>query len=421
MIFADLNRLRKSITSTPRPALCRTLGVIALAGLTTACANQQPDARLAGDDYWEKVRTGDLRVVDGNPLDNTIVMEDASFQHGAQSARSSKPKATKGQGSLRALAENSVRNDNPGAYTVSDGDTLWDISERFLSRPWLWPEIWHVNPQIGNPHLIYPGDQISLTYVDGKPRLQLIRGGQVATVPAASRPISSFPLEAVERFMVKPRVVTAEQLRSAPYVVSAEDDRLISAAGNKVYVRGTESDGDSARYNVYRPGKALVDPDSREVLGHEAVLVSTARMVRAGDPSTMLLTSNNRETLVGDRLMTTDKQQVTTNFKPRPTDVDTNGKIISVFDAITRSGQNQVVVLNLGSNDGIQPGHVMSVVSNDRVIRDTVSGKKNDWVTIPGDESGVVMVFRTFDRVSYALIMESKRAIKIYDRVATTL
>ncbi len=144
-------------------------------------------------------------------------------------------------------------------------------------------------------------------------------------------------------------------------------------------------------------------------------------MVRAGDPSTLLLTSNTRETLVGDRMMTADELAFPENFRPKPSALETSGKIISVFDSITRSGQNQVVVLNLGEADGVTPGDVMAVISNDRQVRDQISGKKNDWVTIPGDQSGVVMVFRTFDRVSYALIMEANRAVKIYDRVASTL
>ncbi len=420
MIFAASSRSRNSSADFQRPQLHRALSVIALATLVSACASKQPDALNAGEDYWEKVRTGDLQVVTGNPENNTLVVEDAAFQPAQQASRSSKP--SQQQKSLRALAEDSVRADNPGAYTVSDGDTLWDISERFLSRPWLWPEIWHVNPQIGNPHLIFPGDKIALTYVDGKPRLQLLRGeSEVTTVPASSNPISTFPLDAIEEFLVKPRVVTSAQLKSAPYVVSAEDDRLISAAGDKIYVRGTESDGNSARYNVYRPGKALVNPENKEVLGHEAVLVSTARMVRAGDPSTLLITSNTRETLVGDRIMTADELAFPDNFRPKPSALEKKGQIISVFDAVSRSGQNQVVVLNMGEQDGVTPGDVMAVISDDRQVRDTISGVKNDWVTIPGDRSGIVMVFRTFERVSYALIMEANRAVKIYDRVASTL
>jgi nucleoid-associated protein YgaU len=311
---------------------------------------------------------------------------------------------------LRALAEGSVRTDNPGNYTVVRGDTLWDISERFLSRPWLWPEIWHVNPQIANPHLIYPGDQIALTYVDGKPRLELIRASSTN-----SAPISPFPLDSIKEFLIEPKVVSNDELMAAPYIVAAEEGRLISSTGSHVFVRGDTSE---QRYSVFRPGDALVDPDTGEVLGHEAVHVSKASLVKSGDPSKMILTSNKRETLVGDRLMSNPDMQHM-SFQPRTATVTKPGKIISLFDAVSRAGKNQVVVLNLGENDGVQAGDVMSVISDDRRIRDVVSRKKNDFVTIPGDQSGVIMVFRTFERVSYALIMSSARSINLYDRIDT--
>ena len=202
---------------------------------------------------------------------------------------------------------------------------------------------------------------------------------------------------------------------AAPYIVAAEEGRLISSTGSHVFVRGDTSE---QRYSVFRPGDALVDPDTGEVLGHEAVHVSKASLVKSGDPSKMILTSNKRETLVGDRLMSNPDMQHM-SFQPRTATVTKPGKIISLFDAVSRAGKNQVVVLNLGENDGVQAGDVMSVISDDRRIRDVVSRKKNDFVTIPGDQSGVIMVFRTFERVSYALIMSSARSINLYDRIDT--
>jgi len=207
--------------------------------------------------------------------------------------------------------------------------------------------------------------------------------------------------------------VTSKELFAAPYVVAADEGRLVSSAGNHVYVRG---DTPANRYSVFRPGDALVDPDTGEVLGHEAIHVSKASMVTMGDPSKMVLTSNKRETLIGDRLMS-NPDALQMSFQPRTSTVSRTGKIISLFDAVSRAGKNQVVVLNLGENDGVQAGDVMSVISDDRRIRDVVSKKRTDFVTIPGDESGVVMVFRTFERVSYALIMSSHRSINLYDRV----
>ncbi len=389
---APLTAARHNLTST--------LTSLALAATTLAlgaCAVTEPS------DVFTNSNATPATSALQNPAGDTAAVTSANLTGTAALSTGANRKRA-----LRALAEGSVRTDNPGNYTVVKGDTLWDISERFLSRPWLWPEIWHVNPQIANPHLIYPDDQISLTYVNGKPRLELIRASSKSTGP-----ISQFPLGAIEEFLIEPKVVTSKELYTAPYVVAADEGRLISAKGNHVYVRGDTS---SDRYSVFRPGDALVDPDTGEVLGHEAIHVSKASMVASGDPSKMVLTSNKRETLIGDRLMSNpDALQI--SFQPRTSTANKAGKIISLFDAVSRAGKNQVVVLNLGENDGVQAGDVMSVISDDRQVRDKISRKKNDFVTIPGDESGVIMVFRTFERVSYALIMSSHRSINLYDRV----
>ncbi len=406
---APLNRNNTTPASKDRTAkaLKMVLASVTLASLT-ACATSQPDASLAGDDYWQKIEQADIEVIPGNSLGNPL-LESASFSTGQPAARAANITPARKM-ALRALAESSVRQDNPGNYMVVTGDTLWDISERFLSRPWLWPEIWHVNPQIENPHLIYPGDQISLTYVDGKPRLQLVRASS-----KGDSPISGFPLDAINQFLIEPEVISSAEMTASPYVISSEDDRLIASAGNHIYVRG---DTQGQRYNVFRPGEALVDPDTNEVLGHEAIHVSKASMVKQGDPSKLIITSNKRETLVGDRLLS-NSESTPLSFQPRAANIGKSGKIISLVDALSRAGQNQIVVLNLGASDGVQPGDVLSVISDDRRVRDVVSGKKNDWVTIEGDESGVIMIFRTFERVSYALIMKSLRTINIYDRVAS--
>ena len=320
---------------------------------------------------------------------------------------------------LRQLAERSIRTDHPGEYTVVKGDTLWDISGRFLSRPWLWPEIWHVNPQIENPHLIYPGDRIALSYVDGSPRLQVIRANSRPSGQGSSRqatPIGTIPLDAIEQFINEPLVVTEADVKTSAYVAAADSGRLASSTGDHIYVRG-DLNGQS-RYSVFRPGDALIDPETRELLGREAILVSKVSLIKSGDPSKMLITSNTRETLVGDRLMISNSP-TPAFFQPRAADANTNGRIISLVDAVSRSGQNQVVVLNVGSDDGVQPGDTFSVIGNDRTVRDDV-GQNGEYFTVPGEQAGVVMVFRSFDRVSYALIMSSTRSIKLYDRVGST-
>lgn len=408
-------QLNQRISPSGSKQFARTVktvgGAIAVITLSAACAtHQQPDANLADNDYWQQIKSADNQQTVGSALENTVAVEPASLTGAGTPGMMALGSNQQRKRALQVLAEKSIRSDNPGNYTVELGDTLWHISERFLSRPWLWPEIWHVNPQIENPHLIYPGDQISLTYVDGRPQLQLIRASS-----KSGGPISNFPLDGLKQFLIEPKVVTGAELESAPYIVSTEDDRLIASIGNHIYVRGDISEG---RYSIYRPGDALIDPDTKTVLGHEAIHVSKASVIKAGDPSKLVITRNIRETLVGDRLMSSS-ESLSLDFQPRMADIGKTGKIISLFDAISRAGQNQVVVLNLGTQDGMQAGDVLSVIGNDRMVRDVVSGKKNDWVNIEGEKAGVVMVFRAFDRVSYALIMTSKRTINLYDRVGT--
>jgi len=374
------------------------LAVAATAVALSACASNQPNGIFSASRHA-------VSAAPQNPAGDPAAITTANLSGAAAISTGTNRKRA-----LRALAEGSVRTDNPGQYSVVKGDTLWDISDRFLSRPWLWPEIWHVNPQIANPHLIYPGDQISLTYIDGKPRLELIRASSKGVGP-----ISSFPQGAIENFLIEPKVVTRAELATAPYIVAADQGRLISSKGSHVFVRGSTT---ADRYSVFRPGDALVDPDTGEILGHEAVHVSKASLVKPGDPSKFVLTSSKRETLVGDRLLT-DQDTLQVGFQPRTSSVTKTGKIISLFDALSKVGKNQIVVLNLGENDGVQNGDVLSVISDDRQVRDVISPKKNDFVTLPGDESGVIMVFRTFERVSYALIMSSHRTINLYDRVAS--
>ncbi len=407
---AQLTQRISPLSSNKMARTVKTVsGAIAVITLSAACAtHQQPDASVSDNDLLQQAKSASAQESVGTALENTVAIESASITGAGTPSLLALGTSQQRKRALKVLAEKSIRKDNPGNYTVVRGDTLWDISERFLSRPWLWPEIWHVNPQIENPHLIYPGDRISLTYVDGRPQLKLIRA---SSQPGS--PISNFPLDAVKQFLIEPKVVTGSELKSAPYVVSTEDDRLIASIGNHIYARGDLSE---SRYSIFRPGDTLIDPDTNEVLGHEAIHVSKASVIKAGDPTKLVITNNNRETLVGDRLMQNSKD-MDLNFQPRTADIDKTGKIISLFDAISRAGQNQVVALNLGTQDGIQTGDVLSVVSDDRLVRDVISGKKNDWVNIEGEKAGVVMVFSTFERVSYALVMKSNRTINLYDRV----
>ena len=394
-------------------SLARSLSpacVVLAALLTASCATSQ-----IGPQQSSEQQDSQRQNVAGSELPIAAGSEPLITTPGALSSNQQRKIA------LRQLAERSIRTDHPGEYTVVKGDTLWDISGRFLSRPWLWPEIWHVNPQIENPHLIYPGDRIALSYVGGTPRLELIRASSNRSsgqgTARQSTPIGTIPTEAIEQFIGEPLVVSASDLKASAYVAAADEGRLASTTGDHIWVRGNLNG--QSRYSVFRPGEALIDPETRELLGREAILVSKVSLVKSGDPNKMLITSNNRETLVGDRLMASNAT-TPAFFQPRAANSDANGRIISLVDAVSRSGQNQVVVLNLGSDDGVQPGDTFSVIGNDRTVRDVVAQPGGEYFTVPGEEAGVIMVFRSFDRVSYALIMSSTRSIKLFDRVGST-
>lgn len=330
-----------------------------------------------------------------------------------------------------ATAESSVALNpaHPDDYTVVKGDTLWDISARFLSKPWLWPEVWYANPQIKNPHLIYPGDVISLVYVDGQPQLRLRRGSaaggsggsdklspQVRVEPL-DMAIPTIPIDAIQQFLNHSRVVSQKELDAAPYIVESADEHLITGAGDRIYVRRIAS-AEQTRYNVYKQGKPYRDPDTGETLGVEALYVGDASLQRFGDPSTLLLTHTTREAVVDDRLLPVDVNEIQRNFLPHAPSAAMKGRIIAVIDGVTQIGQHQVVVLNRGTREGMEVGHVLAIFQVGVTVSDKTSDKLSNSVTLPDERAGVLMVFQTFDRVSYALVMSASRAIHVLDRVS---
>lgn len=312
--------------------------------------------------------------------------------------------------------------DHPQRYVVVKGDTLWDISGKFLKYPWHWPDIWYVNPQIENPHLIYPGDVLSLVYRDGKPMLELSRGKRTVKLSPQVRetmldkPIPTIPLSAVGPFLSKPRVVGEEVMDNAPYIVSSADERLISGSGDYVYARGV-TENDSGEYSVFRGGKAYTDPDTNEILGYEAIYSGDASLVSAGDPAKMDLTYTNREVQIGDRLLEIEEDDYNLYFTPKTPEKDYQGRIISVFDGVSQVGQYQIVVLNLGLRDGLETGDVLSVYQAGETIRDQVTEDPNDMVTLPDEHIGEAMIFKLYEKVSYAIVMRATDAIHLHDKV----
>jgi hypothetical protein len=317
---------------------------------------------------------------------------------------------------------------------VKRGDTLWGISKIFLRDPWYWPEIWQVNPQVQNPHLIYPGDTLRLVYIDGKPRVtvsrgMMERGGTARVEPRVrSQPleaaITTIPYETVAAFMSKPSVLSAEQIDGAPYVLASRDLHIVIANGDTLYARGFATPATlGTHYNVVRVGDPLRDPDDNRIVGYDGIFTASGRVTRGGDPTTLVLTESSRETVPGDKLFT-GGSDVALDFVPSAPKVRVNGRIMAVSDGVSVIGQYQVVVINRGARDGLTPGNVLAVYDIPETVPDNVS---KGWygmshiaakkVRLPGERAGTFMVFKTFDRISYGLIMEAKDIIRVADRV----
>lgn len=312
--------------------------------------------------------------------------------------------------------------DHPDRYVVVKGDTLWDISAKFLKYPWHWPEIWQVNPQVENPHLIYPGDELTLVYRDGRPVLELSRGQQTYKLSPEMREIRvdeaihTIPLSIIRPFLTKPRVVGAEVLDAAPYVVATSDERLLSGAGDVVYAKGI-IDPQQNEFNVFRGGKVYFDPNTGEELGVEAIYTGDATVKEPGEISTLGLTYTNREVMVGDRLLPVEDEDFELNFIPRAPSQPMEGMIISVFDGVSQVGQYQIIVLNLGTRDGLESGHVLSVYKAGKTIRDAVSEDRKAMVTLPDEHAGEALVFKLYEKVSYAIVMKATTSMHLFDKV----
>ncbi len=316
---------------------------------------------------------------------------------------------------------------HPDSYVVQKGDTLWDISSMFLRDPWYWPEIWYVNPQVENPHLIYPGDVLTLVYVDGQPQLRSSRGtvaGATGTdrlsprirEEALDQAVTTIPYEVIAPFLDKGMVLSRKEIADLPHVVALRDDHLVAATGNDAYVRGDLA-GPDATYSVVRVGSKLVDPDDGDLLGYEGIYIAEGQVRREGDPATVRLSDSQRETMKGDRLVArTDPLPL--QFQPRAPDRPVEGRIVHVVDGVTQIGQYQVIVLNRGERDGLEPGHVLSVWQAGRKVRDDVdSGLFGRKVQLPDEMAGTLMVFKTYERLSYALVMQAEGPIHTLDKV----
>ena len=306
---------------------------------------------------------------------------------------------------------------HPNEYVVQVGDTLWDIAATFLKDPWYWPEIWYVNPDIVNPHLIYPGDVLGLVYIDGEPRITNVRASTYRMSPQArvtplAEAVASIPYEDIQAFLSSGVILEKSQADSLPYCLETRGDHLIASAGNEIYVRGTD-DLPGSRFNIVHVGDPLYDPDDNRLIGYQGISVGSGTLRRAGDPATVALTSSSREAIPGDRLLP-EEVDIPLNFFPRAPSTTIDGSIISVVGGVTQIGQYHVVVLNRGTNNGLSVGDVLTIFQAGEVIDDRFGGGS---VRLPEEEAGTVMVFKTFDRISFGLVMEATQPIHIHDIV----
>lgn len=343
-----------------------------------------------------------------------------------------------------------IKTDHPNQYTVVRHDTLWDISGKFLQHPWQWPQLWHRNPQIKDPDLIYPGDTIYFEIVNGKPQLSVTRNPQQAQLSTTcilkeedfkngrkdfaltkdgklkpcireselEQPIKLIPYHDIAKYLNSPKIVGENELAHSPYIIDTADKRLLAGAGDRIYVRAiTEPTG--SEYMVYRAGDTLIDADTKEVLGYEARYIAQATLDQVGDPATLMVTESASEIRMGDRVMPYSEDEISLNYFARPPEQPINGSIISVLDGVSQIGVRNMVIIDKGKRDGLLPGHELNIYQNSGVTRDPYSPIKNDTVRLPNELAGMLMVFRTFDRVSYALVMEAQKPLHILDRVQT--
>ncbi len=321
-------------------------------------------------------------------------------------------------GGLRALELNE---NVPEVYVVKQGDTLWGISGMYLREPWLWPELWDVNPQIDNPHLIFPGDELYLTWVDGKPRLRLRRGRDVKLTPnmrvsPLDLAIPIIPLDEIGAFLLRHRILDAESLNNSAYIVAGDQQHLLSASGDRIFGRGEFPEGERA-YGIFRPGDGYFDPLTNELLGYQAQDIGNAKLLSSDteDVVELEVTRITEEVRITDRLLPMEERILDATFQPRaPGEIIEDGFMIAVDGGVSQIGTMDIVVLNQGKRDGLEIGQVLAIYQAGELVFDKVAQEN---VQLPDTRAGLAMVFEAFEKASYAIVLKASRPLKIMDKV----
>lgn len=319
-----------------------------------------------------------------------------------------------------------LRSDAPDHHVVVKGDTLWDISAKFFKDPWKWQYIWGMNKDsIKDPHWIYPGDVIYLDRVNGTLRI----GQPPSSAAAEDRnvvrlspkvreghsehdAVPTIPAAAISPFLSKPLVIENDALKGAPTLIGAREDRVMLGRGDTAFVRDLPSDKGS-RWQIFRPGKPLIDPDTKENLGVEAIYLGVAEATAFADVATVAITESVQEVAIGDRLVVPSGDAVST-YLPRAPESHIAASVISVYGGVSQAGQNTVITLNKGLREGLEVGHVLALYHKGEVVK-----HEGNNYTLPDERYGLAFVFRVFDKVSYALVMETRLPVQLLDRAQT--
>lgn len=320
-------------------------------------------------------------------------------------------------------ADVQLKENHPTEYTVVKGDTLWDISGKFLQQPWRWKEVWHSNPQIQNPDLIYPGDTLFLSYVNGQPRISVKRGASRGTIKLSPRTrvtpvaeaVPAIPLQAISSFLLNNRIINnASEFTKAPHVVGSGMERVVTGAGDRVYIRGKLPDGQK-NFSILRQGKVYTDPKTKEVLGIDAENVGRAALVSTDkDISSMDILSTTQEVRLGDRVFVTEDRPITAVFVPKAPERKICGNIIDIPRGVTKIAKLDVVTIDKGSEDGLEDGSVLAVYRVGETVQDRIT---SDSVKMPDERAGMMMVVKTYKRVSYAMLLNATRDLNVGDKV----
>ena len=321
--------------------------------------------------------------------------------------------------SAQEAAPVTLADNAPERHIVVPGDTLWGISAKFLKEPWRWPEVWRMNrDQIRNPHRIYPGDVIVLDRdANGNPQLRLAGEGKLSPKvysETISTAIPTIAASVIEPFLSQPLVVNDITVNNGARIIGMSEDRVYVSPGDTAYVTGAGNMPDQKLWQIFRPGQPIPDPETKEVLGYEAFFLGTAEQTRPGDPATFEIRTFKQEIGRGDRLLPAPQPPLL-NYVPHTPEHKIAGRIASVYGGVGEGGRTSIVTINKGSRDGLEFGHVLVIMRNrEETFRNSETGEKETY-RLPPERTGLIFVFRTFERISYALVLQATGTLSTND------